>query len=161
MAHAARLECPERGDVLSRAASGLGAAAALDLQGGLRLAIAVESKRHVRSTCADAAARTRFQRRLSPAATELLYMFNGDNNGVCHYLGTSYGQQEFVNPALSGMLQVVLSSWPPSRSCLSGVDCKTCTEVQRTRFQVVHHFSESEGSRSKRRKPLQAFLHTS
>ncbi len=75
---------------------------------GPHSAIAVESKRHVRSTCANAAAGARFQRRLSPAATELMYMFDGDHNGVCHYLGTKYGQQEFVNPALSGLLQVTV-----------------------------------------------------
>ncbi len=72
-----------------------------------RAAIAVESKRHVRGTGgADSVAAARFQRRLSPAATPLMYMCNGDNNGVCHYIGTAYGQQKFVNPALSGHLQV-------------------------------------------------------
>lgn len=76
------------------------------LPGPLRAAIAVESKRHVRGTVgADPLAAVRFQRRLSPAATPLMYMCNGDHNGVCHYIGTAYGQQKFVNPALSGHLQ--------------------------------------------------------
>lgn len=72
----------------------------------------MESKRHVRSMCTDAAAGARFQRRLPPSATELVYMFDGDHNGVCHHLGTRYGQQEFVNPALSGMLQVECAAQP-------------------------------------------------
>lgn len=77
----------------------------------LRAAIAVESKRHVRGMAGvDSLAAARFQRRLSPAATPLMYMCNGDHNGVCHYIGTAYGQQKFVNPALSGSLQVRCSA---------------------------------------------------
>lgn len=33
-------------------------------------------------------------------------MFDGDHNGVVHYLGSRYAQQDFVNPALSGQIQV-------------------------------------------------------
>ena len=33
-------------------------------------------------------------------------MFDGDYNGVVHYLGSRYAQQDFVNPALSGQIQV-------------------------------------------------------
>ncbi|CAL8466648.1 g6184 [Coccomyxa elongata] len=89
---------------------------AVELPPPLRAAIAVESKRHVRGTGgADSVAAARFQRRLSPAATPLMYMCNGDNNGVCYYIGTAYGQQKFVNPALSGHLQVTASS-PSCRS---------------------------------------------
>ena len=83
----------------------------------LRAAIAVESKRHVRGTrAADSVAAARFQRRLSPAATPLMYMCNGDHNGACHHIGTAYGQQKFVNPALSGQLQV--TGYPVSCSLI-------------------------------------------
>jgi len=35
-----------------------------------------------------------------------MYMFDGDDNGVCHFIGTSYGSQEWVNPVLSGQIKV-------------------------------------------------------
>ena len=70
---------------------------------------AVEGKRHVTGKARnDAAALLRFQRRMSPACVELTYMFDGDHNGAVHYLGSKYGQQDFVNPALSGQMKV----WP-------------------------------------------------
>ena len=69
----------------------------------------VEGKRHVTGIVRnDAAALLRFQRRMSPACVELTYMFDGDHNGAVHYLGSKYGQQDFVNPALSGQVKV----WP-------------------------------------------------
>jgi len=37
-------------------------------------------------------------------------MFDGDDNGVCHFIGTSYGSQEWVNPVLSGQIKVSASS---------------------------------------------------
>ena len=84
--------------------------AKLQMHAPKRAAIAVESKRHVRGMAGvDSLAAARFQRRLSPAATPLMYMCDGDHNGVCHYIGTAYGQQKFVNPALSGRLQVCYS----------------------------------------------------
>ena len=68
---------------------------------------AVEGKRHVTGNAGhDAAAYMRFQRRMSPACVELTYMFDGDHNGAVHYLGSGYGQQDFVNPALSGRIKV-------------------------------------------------------
>ena len=33
-------------------------------------------------------------------------MFDGDHNGAVHYVGSKYGQQDFVNPALSGQIKV-------------------------------------------------------
>ena len=38
--------------------------------------------------------------------TELVYESDGDSNGVFHYLGTCYGTQPFVNPALVGRMKV-------------------------------------------------------
>ena len=69
--------------------------------------LAVEGKRHVCGTANhDAAALMRFQRRMSPSCVQLTYMFDGDHHGVVYYLGSKNGQQTFVNPALSGQLQV-------------------------------------------------------
>jgi len=48
-------------------------------------------------------ARSRLQPRRSPSARELLYVSDGDNNGVCFYLGTRRGEassSRFVCPAL-------------------------------------------------------------
>jgi hypothetical protein len=44
--------------------------------------------------------------RRAPGCTELIYMFDGDKNGVCWHLGTSGGTQPWVNPVLGGQLQV-------------------------------------------------------
>ncbi len=69
----------------------------------------MEGKRHVCGTAShDAAALMRFQRRMSPSCVQLTYMFDGDHHGVVYYLGSKNGQQAFVNPALSGQMQVSL-----------------------------------------------------
>ena len=67
----------------------------------------MEGKRHVCGTAShDAAALMRFQRRMSPSCVQLTYMFDGDHHGVVYYLGSKNGQRAFVNPALSGQMQV-------------------------------------------------------
>ena len=69
--------------------------------------LAVEGKRHVCGTASpESAAVMRFQRRMSPSCVQLTYMFDGDHHGVVYYLGSKNGQQAFVNPALSGQMQV-------------------------------------------------------
>lgn len=55
----------------------------------------------------------RFSQRLS-TFKELLYISDGDCNGVFYYLGTSYGSHPWMNPALTKKL-VVSASSPPSR----------------------------------------------
>ena len=37
---------------------------------------------------------------------ELSYLYCQDQNGVCHYLGTAGRTQEFINPMLTGRLEV-------------------------------------------------------
>jgi hypothetical protein len=55
----------------------------------------------------------RFSQRLS-TFKELLYISDGDCNGVFYYLGTSSGQHPWMNPVLTKKL-VVSASSPPSR----------------------------------------------
>lgn len=55
----------------------------------------------------------RFSQRLS-TFKELLYISDGDCNGVFYYLGTSFGQHPWMNPVLTKKL-VVSASSPPSR----------------------------------------------
>ena len=73
----------------------------------------VEDVRHVRlqASAAEAAAATRFQRRHSPACRELMYVSNGDRNGVCHFLGRACGTQQWVNPVVAGAITVRHSPW--------------------------------------------------
>lgn len=70
---------------------------------------AFEARRHVRGLGlglgSAAAAAARFRRRQPPAATELLYVSDGDGNGVCRHLGTGYGRHSWVNPMLAGHVQ--------------------------------------------------------
>lgn len=50
----------------------------------LRGPLSVQGKRNVRALSArEVAASARFQRRHSPGCTELIYMYDGDHNGVC------------------------------------------------------------------------------
>lgn len=42
----------------------------------------------------------RFQHRKS-SFKELLYICDGDSNGVLYFAGTSYGKHQWVNPVLS------------------------------------------------------------
>jgi hypothetical protein len=55
-----------------------------------------------------------FQRRLTPKYTELMYVFDGDKNGVVWHIATEYGTRQWVNPVLSKKIEVKASS-PASR----------------------------------------------
>ncbi len=68
----------------------------------------MEDVRHVRlqASAAEAAAATRFQRRHSPACQELMYVSDGDRNGVCHFLGRACGTRQWVNPVSAGTIKV-------------------------------------------------------
>jgi len=78
-------------------------------------AASVRADRLVRElTPWEAAVRTRFQRRNPHGCTQLIYMYDGDHNGICWFLGTRYGTQQWVNPAVAGLLKVRASS-PTSR----------------------------------------------
>lgn len=82
--------------------------------------VAVEAKRHVHATSqAVAGAAQRFQPRRPSACQELMYMFDGDANGVCHHVATSFGTQQWVNPVLSGQIKVGLAH--PQERCFSDV----------------------------------------
>lgn len=78
-------------------------------------------------------ARSRLQPRRSPSARELLYVSDGDNNGVCFYLGTRRGEasssrarSQFVNPSLTGVVEASTSS-PHSRfSSAAAVTSRLC-----------------------------------
>lgn len=74
----------------------------------VRTPLSVEDTRHVRlrASAAEAAAAARFQRRHSPHCSELMYMSDGDNNGVCRFLGTAFGTQKWVNPVVAGRMEV-------------------------------------------------------
>ena len=55
-----------------------------------------------------------YQRRLAPKYTELMYVFDGDRNGVVWHVATEYGTRQWVNPVLSKKIEVKASS-PASR----------------------------------------------
>ena len=57
----------------------------------------------------------RFQQRCPVGCTPLIFMYDGDTNGVCHFIGTKYGTRPWVNPVSTGMISVTASS-PASRS---------------------------------------------
>jgi hypothetical protein len=77
-----------------------------------RAAVSVRADRLVNElTPTEAAASARFQRRRSPqGCTQLIYMYDGDHNGVCWHIGTRYGSQKWINPVVAGLLSVRASS---------------------------------------------------
>lgn len=79
--------------------------------GADRAAASVRADRLVHElTPSEAVASTRFQRRAPHGCTQLIYMYDGDHNGVCWHVGTRYGSQKWVNPAVAGLLAVRASS---------------------------------------------------
>ena len=72
-----------------------------------RAGLAVEGKRNVKALePATHGSTSRFLRRHAPASHNLMFVSNGDSNGVSHWLGTCYGTQAWVNPVLAGRMQV-------------------------------------------------------
>eukprot|EP00775_Hariotina_reticulata_P005568 gene5568-5805_t len=61
-----------------------------------------------------AVGRHRYRRRLAPSCKELMYVCDGDHNGVLYYIATEYGSKQWVNPVLSKAVEIKASS-PPSR----------------------------------------------
>lgn len=62
------------------------------------------------AAASDSCWSVRYQRRCLPFALELMYVCDGDSCGVLHYLGTSYGEQGWVNPMLAKRVDVRASS---------------------------------------------------
>lgn len=58
----------------------------------------------------DEIAALRYQPRIPPGCVPLVFMYDGDCNGVCWYIGTRYGAQTWVNPVLAGLMTVRASS---------------------------------------------------
>lgn len=66
-----------------------------------------------RLTCPGNEATSRLQHRRS-SFKELQYIRDGDSNGVLHFVGTSYGSHQWVNPVLAKKI-IITSSSPTSR----------------------------------------------
>ncbi|CAN8247514.1 unnamed protein product [Cochlearia groenlandica] len=66
-----------------------------------------------RFTCPGNEPISRFQHRRS-SFKELQYIRDGDSNGVLHFVGTSYGSHQWVNPVLAKKI-IITSSSPTSR----------------------------------------------
>lgn len=113
-----------------------------------RATLSVDSKRQVHNASSLQAAALRRQRRRNlGAARELMYLFDGDHEGVCYHFGTDMGTKQWVNPVLTGRLQVLHSYlsggfqlvcldlsiwhfWPPRgmpRLCLQHHQC--CLQI--------------------------------
>lgn len=69
--------------------------------------LSVDSKRRLHESAAlDPAMLRRRRRRNLGGARELMYLYDGDHEGVCHHFGTDFGSKQWVNPVLTGKLQV-------------------------------------------------------
>ena len=76
-----------------------------------RAAVSVRADRLVRELSpTEAATSARFQRRSPHGCTQLIYLYDGDYNGVCRHIGTRYGTQKWMNPVVAGLLEVRASS---------------------------------------------------
>jgi hypothetical protein len=122
-----------------------GPARAIDGVGGGQLLRGVTSMRADRElralTPAQAAAAARFHRRHPPGCRELLYMYDGDHNGVCRHLGTVGGTQQWVNPVASGRLRV----WASSPNC-RGTDPRALVGGNFSRVNFAGPRREGPGS---------------
>lgn len=72
-----------------------------------------EALRFLEFEITDFQGNQRFQHRKS-SFKELLYICDGDSNGVLYFAGTSYGKHQWVNPVLSKRVIITASS-PISR----------------------------------------------
>ncbi|KAI8103840.1 hypothetical protein M9435_006367 [Picochlorum sp. BPE23] len=90
--------------------------------------------------CHDAT--MRFRQRCPSGCTQLVHIYDGDTNGVCHFIGTRYGRQAWVNPVSAGLLKVVASS-PPSRC---GTDPKSLVSRSFSRINFAGPRRAMDGS---------------
>ena len=113
---------------------------------GQRGPISVQGKRHVRAlTASEQLASSRFRLRRAPGCAELIYMYDGDKNGVCWHLGSRGGSQPWVNPVLAGRLQV--------RQGQAGVKLLCFCVLGAVLFLVLHRCFTSGQRRLVRRRP--------
>lgn len=71
----------------------------------------VENKRLLRTPdAATLISNLRYQPRRRMSCQELMYVFDGDKNGVIQYIGTDCGTKQWVNPVLAKMIEVKASS---------------------------------------------------
>ena len=74
----------------------------------------LDGKLRVPST--DSEGTLRFRERSPTGSVNLVYMYDGDNNGVFQFIGTQYGTAPWINPVASGLISISSSS-PPGRFC--------------------------------------------
>ena len=87
--------------------------------GGMDAEASGSQPRSSSSVPADTGARLRLMPRSLAPAVHLSYLHDGDQNGVCHFLGTNGGSQEWINPMLAGRLQ----ARPPAACPGQGLCC--------------------------------------
>lgn len=84
----------------------------------------------------------RFRQRCPSGCIPLVYMYDGDTNGVCHFIATRYGSQSWANPVSAGLITVAASS-PPSRC---GTDPKSLVDRNFTRVNFAGPRRTLDGS---------------
>lgn len=113
-----KLTCQQRVLLLSPrsavAADGAAAASARPLRAAMLHAGPGSQRRGAVAAAADSDRPRRYRRRLAPSCKELMYVSDGDANGVLYHLGTAYGSMSWVNPVASRAVRIVASS-PASR----------------------------------------------
>ncbi len=70
----------------------------------------------LRVPSADSDGTLRFRERSPTGSVNLVYMYDGDNNGVFQFVGTRYGTAPWTNPVAAGLISISSSS-PPGRFC--------------------------------------------
>lgn len=83
----------------------------------------------------------RFRQRCPRGCVPLVFMYDGDTNGVCHYIGTQYGNQAWVNPVSAGLIHVSASS--PASRC--GTDPKALVDASFSRVNFAGPRRTQEG----------------
>ena len=70
----------------------------------------------LRVPSADSEGMLRFRERSPTGCVNLVYMYDGDSNGVFQFVGTRYGAAPWTNPVAAGLVSISSSS-PPGRFC--------------------------------------------
>lgn len=96
----------------------------------------------IRSTMLSHNVAKRRQHRCPDGCTPLVYMYDGDTNGVCYYIATNYGEHSWVNPVTAGVLSIRASS--PMSRC--GTDGKALVSRNFSRLNFAGPRRTEDGS---------------
>lgn len=111
---------PLVGELMAASQQQQAAAAAGGAGAGGSRSLSLEGKRSVKPRVGEASQAQAYQRRLVPRCTDLMYICDGDQNGVIHHIATQYGTKVCVGR--SRVREAVDSLTPITHSLTHSLD---------------------------------------